>query len=209
MKKLLIFTVLLTTAIGFSQTKYETGMQKAFELWQADKPWEAANLFERIAQAEPEEWLPPYYVAQINVINSFDEKDKTKLTAQLEKAQDFINQAKTNSKENAEILTLEAQWYTVWIVFDGQQYGMKYSAKVQQLYKEALQLAPNNPRVILSKAEWDIGSATFFNQSVEPYCKDIQRAIELFATFKPEGKFYPTYGEERAKKVFETNCKQK
>jgi len=71
-----------------------------------------------------------------------------------------------------------------------------------------LQLAPNNPRVILSKAEWDIGSATYFNQSVEPYCKDIQRAIDLFATFKPEGEFYPTYGEERAKKIFETNCKE-
>jgi len=209
MKKLLILTILLTSAIGFSQSKYETGMQKAFDLWQADKPWEAANLFERIAQAEPEEWLPPYYVAQVNVVNSFGEKDKAKLTAQMDKAQDFINQAKTNSKENPEIKTLEALWYTVWIAFDGQQYGMKYSAKVQQLYKEALQLAPNNPRVILSKAEWDIGSATYFNQSVEPYCKDIQRAIELFATFKPEEKFYPTYGEERAKKIFETNCKQK
>lgn len=208
MKKLLILTVLLISGIGFSQSKYETGMQKAFELWQAEKPWEAANLFERITQAEPEKWLPPYYVAQINVINSFGEKDKTKLTAQLEKAQDFINQAKINSKENPEILILEAQWYTAWIAFDGQQYGMKYSGKVQQLYQNALQLAPNNPRVILSKAEWDIGSATYFKQSVEPYCKDIQKAIELFATFKPEGKFYPTYGEERAQKIFETNCKQ-
>ena len=208
MKKLLLATVLLISGIGFSQTKYETGMQKAFELWQAEKPWEAANLFERITQAEPEKWLPPYYVAQINIINGFGEKDKAKLTAQQEKALDFINQAKTNSKENAEILVLEAQWYTVWIAFDGQQYGMKYSAKVQKLYQEALQLAPNNPRVILSKAEWDIGSATYFNQSVEPYCKDIQRAIDLFATFKPEGEFYPTYGEERAKKIFETNCKE-
>ncbi len=208
MKKSLLLILLFVSVVGFSQTKYETGMQKAFDLWQADKSWDAANLFERITQAEPEKWLPPYYVAQINVINSFIEKDKTKLTAQLEKAQDFINQAKTNSKENAEILILEAQWYTAWIVFDGQQYGMKYSAKVQKLYQKALEIAPNNPRVILSKAEWDIGSAAYFKQSLEPYCKDIQRAIELFATFKPEGEFYPTYGEERAQKIFETNCKQ-
>ena len=207
MKKLLLLIVLIS-ATSFSQSKYETGMQKAFDLWQSDKPWEAANLFERITQAEPEKWLPPYYVAQINVINSFNEKDKTKLTAQLEKAQEFINLAKTNSDENPEIMILQAQWYTAWIAFDGQQYGMKYSAKVQQLYKEALEIAPDNPRVILSKAEWDMGSATFFNQPLDPYCKDIERAIELFAIFKPEGKFYPTYGEERAKMILEKNCKQ-
>lgn len=207
MKNLLLLTFLITS-IGFSQSKYEVGMQKAFDLWQEDKVWEAANMFERIAQAEQEKWLPPYYVAQINVIKSFGEKDKTKISAQLEKAQDFINLAKTNSNENPEILVLEAQWYTAWIAFDGQQYGMKYSGKVQQLYSKALEIAPNNPRVILSKAEWDMGSATFFNQPLDPYCKDIRRAIELFATFKPEGKFYPTYGEDRARMILDKNCKE-
>lgn len=207
MKNLLLLTFLITS-IGFSQSKYEVGMQKAFDLWQEDKVWEAANMFERITQAEQEKWLPPYYVAQINVIKSFGEKDKTKISAQLEKAQDFINLAKTNSNENPEILVLEAQWYTAWIAFDGQQYGMKYSGKVQQLYSKALEIAPNNPRVILSKAEWDMGSATFFNQPLDPYCKDIRRAIELFATFKPEGKFYPTYGEDRARMILDKNCKE-
>lgn len=207
MKNLLLLTFLITS-IGFSQSKYEVGMQKAFDLWQEDKVCEAANMFERIAQAEQEKWLPPYYVAQINVIKSFGEKDKTKISAQLEKAQDFINLAKTNSNENPEILVLEAQWYTAWIAFDGQQYGMKYSGKVQQLYTKALEIAPNNPRVILSKAEWDMGSATFFNQPLDPYCKDIRRAIELFATFKPEGKFYPTYGEDRARMILDKNCKE-
>ena len=207
MKNLLLLTFLITS-IGFSQSKYEVGMQKAFDLWQEDKVWEAANMFERITQAEQEKWLPPYYVAQINVIKSFGEKDKTKISAQLEKAQDFINLAKTYSNENPEILVLEAQWYTAWIAFDGQQYGMKYSGKVQQLYSKALEIAPNNPRVILSKAEWDMGSATFFNQPLDPYCKDIRRAIELFATFKPEGKFYPTYGEDRARMILDKNCKE-
>ena len=140
-------------------TKYQQGMQKAFQLWSENKSWEAANIFERIAQAEPDNWLPPYYVAQINVINSFSEKDATKLKAQLDKAQNFINDATFNSKDNPEILVLQAQWYTAWIVFDGQQYGMTYSAKASELYNKALALAPDNPRVILSKAEWDMGGA--------------------------------------------------
>jgi len=187
-------------------SKYQQGMQKAFQLWQEDKSWEAANVFERIATAETDNWLPPYYAAQINVINSFTEKDAAKLKAQLDKAQDFINDATAISKDNPDLLVLQAQLYTAWIVFDGMQYGMTYSAKASDLYNKALEWAPNNPRMILAKAEWDMGGAKFFGQSVEPYCKDIQRAIDLFATFKPAGEFYPTYGMERAKQIQTESC---
>lgn len=187
-------------------TKYQQEMRKAFQLWQENKSWEAANIFEKIAPAVPNNWLPPYYVAQIYVINSFTEKNPEKLKTQLNKAQDFINDAMAISKLNPDILVLQAQWYTAWIVFDGQQYGMIYSAKASELYNKALALAPDNPRIILAKAEWDIGSANYFGNSVEPYCKDVQRAIDLFATFSPEGEFYPSYGWERAMQVFSKNC---
>ncbi len=196
-----------TTTTDAAPTKYQQGMQKAFKLWQEDKSWEAANVFERIATAETDNWLPPYYVAQINVINSFSEKDGAKLKAQLDKAQNFINDATAISNGNPDLLVLQANLYTAWIVFDGQQYGMTYSAKATELLNKALALAPNNPRIILAKAEWDIGGAKYFGQSIEPYCKDIQRAIDLFATFKPAGEFYPTYGEERAKQIQVESCK--
>lgn len=210
----LFFTALVMQAqtdsisenMNTAPTKYQQGMQKAFQLWQEDKPWEASNVFERIALAEPDKWLPPYYVAQINIINGFAEKDKTKLTAQLEKAQNFINDATAISKDNPDLLVLQAQLYTVWIVFDGQQYGMQYSGKASELYNKALALAPNNPNMILAKAEWDMGGAKYFGQSVEPYCKDIQRAKDLFATFKPAGEFYPSFGDERAKQVQKEYC---
>lgn len=210
---LIVFTAFIMQAqtdssenVEAMPSKYQQGMQKAFKLWQEDKSWDAANVFERIATAEPDNWLPPYYVAQINVINSFTEKDKTKLTAQLGKAQNFINDATAISKENPDLLVLQAQLYLAWIIFDGQQYGMTYSPKATELYSKALALAPDNPRIILAKAEWDMGSAKYFGQSLEPYCKDIQRAIDLFATFKPAGEFYPTYGEERAKQVQTESC---
>lgn len=189
-----------------ASTKYEQGMQKAFKLWAENNAWEAANMFERIAVAEPDNWLPPYYVATINVVNSFGEKDKEKLTAQLKKAQDFINDATAISKDNPEIMVLQAQLYTAWIVFDGMQYGMTYSPKATELYSKALALEPDNPRLILANAEWNIGSAKYFGGSIESYCKDIQRAIDLFPDFKPKGRFYPSFGEERAKQVFAENC---
>lgn len=200
-------TETITANTEATPTKYQQGMNKAFQLWQDDKSWDAANIFERIATAEPDNWLPPYYVAQINIINSFTEKDETKLKSQLDKAQNFINDATAISKENPDILVLQAQLYTAWIIYDGQQYGMTYSGKATELYNKALALAPNNPRMILAKAEWDIGSAQYFKQTIDSYCKDIQRATDLFATFKPAGEFYPAFGEERAKHILATSCK--
>lgn len=212
----LFFTVVVmqaqtgTTVVNSdsTSTKYQQEMKKALKLWHEDKPWEAANVFERVAAAEPDKWLPPYYVAQINVVNSFGEKDKTKITAQLEKAQDFINDATALSKDNPELIALQAHWYTAWLAFDPQQYGMAYSAKAAKLYNQALALAPENPRMIFAKAQWDMGSAKYFGESVESYCKDVQRAIDLFATFKPAGEFYPADGEERAKKILAESCNE-
>lgn len=187
-------------------SKYEDGMHQAFQLWEEDKSWEAANMFERIAKAEQDEWLPWYYASQIYVLNSFEEQKEEKLTANLLKAQNFINEATSVSKDNAELLALQAQLYTVWIIFDGQKYGMLYSAKATDLYSRALALTPNNPRIILAKAEWDMGLASFFGKTVTSYCKDIQHAIDLFPNFKPEEAFYPTYGKERAIQVQKATC---
>lgn len=215
MKNTLLLLIVLVSLTSFAQSngdkelsKYQQGMIKAFDLWKTDKSWDAANMFERIATAEPDNWLPPFYVAQINVFNSFSEKDKTKLTAQLGKARDFLNDAMAISKDNPEIMVLEAQWYTAWIVFDGQQYGMTYSPKVAELYQKALVIAPENPRVVLGKTEWDMGSARFFGQPVDKYCPELERAVGLFDTFVPEGEFYPQGGKEYAQSVFVKTCKE-
>ncbi|MCT8339791.1 hypothetical protein MG296_06980 [Flavobacteriaceae bacterium TK19130] len=207
MKTIITIAICLFTFTGVAQNQYEKGMQKAFELWQENKPLEAANLFERIGNAESDKWLPYYYASQIYILQSFNEKDETALKAKLETALNFLNDAKTNSDNNPYVMTLEALYYTAWIAYDGQKYGMKYAGKVTQLYEKAIAISPENPIFILAKAEWEIGSAKYFGQPLDPYCKDIQRAIDLFATFEPEGQFYPSYGAERAPEVLEMYCK--
>ena len=208
MKKLLFIAMAFVAFTGFSQSKYEQGMEKAFDLWKNNQPWEAANLFERIAQAEPDNWLPPFYVAQINVIYSFSEKDEDKLTAQLKKAQDFLNDAKAISKDNAEILVVQAQLYTAWVVFDGAKYGMTMSPKINQLYQEAYKLEPENPRAAFGKVEWELGTARWFGQDTKPFCEDLKKAVALFDTYEPKGQYYPSGGGEYARQSLAQNCKK-
>ena len=206
MKHLIIIATVLVSGFINAQTNYEKGMHKAFELWGSNNPTEASNLFERIAAAEPDNWLPPYYAAQVNIVHSFGEKDEEKLTAQLKKAQDLINDATAISKNNPEILVLQALLHTAWVAYDGATYGMTLSGKVVELYTKAAQLSPENPRVVFCKAEWDMGGARYFGQDITPFCKDIERAIELFANFKPETPFHPNWGKDRAEQVLAT-CK--
>lgn len=207
MKQVFIIVFLLLSALGTAQSNFEKGMQKAFNLWQNDKTDEAENLFERIANAETEEWLPHYYIAQINSLKSWNVKDETVLKAQLDKAQEHLNTAMSISEDNPELLVMQAQVLTNWVAFDGMTYGMKYSAKIAELYRQAYQLDPNNPRVAFGKAEWGMGSAKYFGQDTKPYCEEMERSIELFTNFKPESDMHPKWGKERAIEVVKS-CKE-
>ncbi len=206
-KNLIIIALFVITGITQAQTNFEKGMTKAFELWQADKTDEAENMFERIATAEPKEWLPNYYIAQINSLKSWNVKDQAVLKAQLDKAQEHVDLAMTKSEGNAELIIMQAQVYTNWVAFDGMTYGMKYGAKIAELYAKAIELSPTNPRAAFCKADWAMGSAKYFGQDTAPYCKEIEASIELFDTFKPESEFHPNWGIERAKQVSES-CKE-
>jgi hypothetical protein len=208
MKNSIIVLALLFTTLFFAQDQYTQGMQKAFSLWGEGKSTEAANMFERISTVEQDNWLPYYYVAQINTIASFGEKDEKVLKQQLDKAQEFIDIAKAISPNNPEIMVQQAMTHTAWIAFDGATYGMTLSGKVAALYAKAEQLAPKNPRVVFSKAEWDMGSARYFGQDITPYCADVERSLELFANFKPKSAFHPNWGADRAEATLE-NCGKK
>ena len=206
MRNLIIITLFVITGITQAQTNFEKGMTKAFELWQADKTDEAENMFERIAKAEPEAWLPNYYIAQINSLKSWNTKDEAVLKAQLDKAQEHIDLAMTKSEDNAELMVIQAQVLTNWVAYDGMTYGMKYGAKIAELYDKAYILAPKNPRVVFGKAEWGMGSAKYFGKDTAPYCKEIEASIELFDTFKAKTDFHPNWGGERAEQAVE-ECK--
>ena len=201
MKKSILIIPLIFTSIITAQTKYQTGMQKAFGFWQEGKMTEASQLFERIANAEKENWLPSYYAATVEVLGSFGLKDEIILKAKLTKAQEFLDTAKSISENNPEIIITQALLNTAYIAFDGQKYGMTLSGKNNQLYAKALAIAPNNPRVILGNAEWNMGAARFFGKPTTPYCNEIKKAIELGKEEKNDVAFYPKFMVKRAEQV--------
>lgn len=206
MKKLITILVLSMGMSLSAQTNYQKGMQKAFGLWSSQKTAEASHMFERIASAEKNNWLPLYYAAQVKITSSFGIKEEKLIDANLKKAQGYLDKAVVISENNAELIVLQALLHTAWVAFDGATYGPKLSGTVYGLYAKAAKIAPNNPRVVYAKAEWEMGGAKFFGKDTKPFCKDIERAIELFATFELETPFHPNWGKERAQQILST-CK--
>ncbi len=207
MKIIVTLLLLFTATMMHSQASYQKGMIKAFELWENKKPDEAINLFERIAQAEKENWLPFYYAAQVHVITTFGTKDAEEIESRLKKAQDFLNEAKTFSKNNAEILIMEAMLNTSYVVYNPSVYGMTHSAKVEELYQKAKVLEPENPRASLYHAEWKMGGAKFWGKDPKAFCPEIEKAILYFENEKSNDiPFYPKWGMDQVKRI-QQNCK--
>ena len=92
-------------------------------------------------------------------------------------------------------------WTLVLIIFGILR---QYSDIQAYTYAQAAVIAPKNPRVVFSKAEFEIGMAQYFGSDTKPMCVQIAKSIELFANFKPETPFHPNWGNDRAEQILES-----
>lgn len=208
MVRLITMLLLCITSLVTGQTKYDDGMQKAFKLWGEGKNAEASALFERIASAEKNNWLPNYYVALVNTTQAFATKDKEKINALLTKAQAAQDAATLIAPDEPELMVMQAMIHTAWIAFDPMSNGMKLSGAVNQIYAKAIAVAPDNPRAVFGKAEFEMGSAKFFGTDTKPICAQVEKSITLFENFKPASPYHPKWGLDRAKEAL-AECNKK
>ena len=197
---------MFVASIVSAQTQFDQGMKKALQTWKNGNSKEALVQFEKIASVEKTNWLPNYYIALINTTQAFGEQDKTKMLSLIEsaqKAQDFCNDL---AMDNPEVLVMQAMIHTASIVYDPMTNGQKLSGDVMYILNKAYKIAPENPRVVFQKASFEIGMAQYFGQDTKPMCAQIEKSIELFATFKPETAFHPSWGLDRAQEAVKA-CK--
>jgi hypothetical protein len=168
------------------------------QTWNQGKPADAVAQLERIASVEKTNWLPNYYIALINTTQAFGEQDKTKMLSLIEAAQKAQDVCNDLAMDNPEVLVMQSMIHTASIVYDPMTNGQKLSGDVIYILNKAYKIAPENPRVVFQKASFEIGMAQYFGQDTKPMCAQIEKSIELFATFKPETAFHPSWGLDRA-----------
>ncbi len=206
MTKIITIIALFVASLVSAQGQFEQGMGKALQTWNQGKPADAVAQLERIASVEKTNWLPNYYIALINTTQAFGEQDKTKMLSLIEAAQKAQDVCNDLAMDNPEVLVMQSMIHTAAIVYDPMTNGQKLSGDVLYILNKAYKIAPENPRVVFQKASFEIGMAQYFGQDTKPMCAQIEKAIELFATFKPETALHPSWGLERAQAEFE-KCK--
>ena len=195
--KIILLLINLVLAQLLSAQDYEQNMQQALETWHTGNATEASAQFEKIATANTNEWLPNYYVGLVNATQAFEVEDYNTADKMLTRAQTAIDNEIKKTPENAELMVVQALIYTAYMAKDPMMNGQLYYPKVTKLYARAKEIAPENPRVVLEKAMFELQSAKYMGGDTQSSCADLQNAKQLFDTFNNEEQFYPDWGKDQ------------
>ncbi len=207
-KQFLLLAAFFIAFTCFSQSeKYTKAMEQlvpAIDTTRnADALTNLANSFQRIADAEKDQWLPYYYAALANVSSAYminqgqmGMADKTDPLA--DKAEALLNKAEQLSKDNSEIYCVKKMIASLRLIGDPQNRYMVYGPAAEEALTTAKKLNPANPRVTLLQAQDKLFTPEQFGGSKEEAKKLFEEAIKQYEAFKPETTIHPSWGAGQA-----------
>ncbi len=198
------FALLLLFQVTVAQSdRYTAAMEKNIALIDSARTVEAwtdlANNFERIAEAEKNQWLPWYYAALGNVMSGFQQANPQggnidKLDPIADKASMQIAKAEELSSENSEIFLVKKLIATLYMVSDPQGRWQKYGPMSTEALAKAKVLDPENPRIYLLEGQDKLYTPEEFGGSKAAAKELFQESEKRFGTFKPESALHPNWG---------------
>ncbi len=163
----------------------------------------AANTFERIANARPDQWLPFYYCSYCYVQISFLTGDGNQRDNYVGRADELISKADTICPDNSEIYVLKGFILQAFMNIEPMIRGMKYNSKCIEMFKRASSLNPENPRSYLWHSVQLLNIPPFMGGGKEKALPLLEKAIRCFASFKPEDEISPDWGNSYALKKWD------
>lgn len=196
---ILLFVMLLGTSIFAQSDKYTAVMEKTIAQMvprQSIEKWQAcANAFERIANAESDQWLPAYYNAYCNMMMALQGyQEKVEFEAYLDKAQESLDKAAKLSPKNSEIVTLQAYIYQGRIWPNPMIKGATYGPKCAATCDEAIKIDPNNPRPYYLKGQNTYFTPAFFGGGAENALPLFKEAQAKYKAFEKASSIHPDWG---------------
>ncbi len=164
-----------------------------------DAMYAARATFERtLADTGLSAWSH-YYVAlaDYRIAGLLGEESKEQADEHLKAAVEHLQQATEVDPRSAEAYALLSSVYGLQIGLSPMK-SMILGPRVGKAAQKAKQLAPDNPRVVLSGAIGDFNTPKMFGGSKEKGLQGFQRAIELFAQQEPTHPIQPVWGHREA-----------
>ncbi|MCC6461507.1 MAG: hypothetical protein IT260_13625 [Saprospiraceae bacterium] len=202
MKKGLLSLLFLSLALAVSaqaNDKFVKAMEKALaglDSMKTPEQWLAkSNMFERIAQKEPGEWLPVYYVGLCQSMIFNLDQDVSKHEPLCDKADKFLALADSLNPNNSEVYVLRSMAAGMRIRLNPMVNGQKYGPLSGMLIDKALQLDPENPRAYMQKGIGIYFTPPQWGGSPEKGKELMETAAQKFDTFKPASSIHPAWGK--------------
>jgi hypothetical protein len=208
MKQLLLAVLLAHVFTGaFAQSeRYSGAMQKNLQAMAVagtpDAMLEVVNAFERIGNAEKNQWLPFYYAAVAQVWHAFMLADTKQFDPLADKATAFLQKAEELEKNNSEIALVKAMIATVKMSADPMNRYMTYGAMIAEATALSKKLDPTNPRPFMWEAQGVSQTPEQFGGGCANAKPVFEEAAKRFATFKPASALHPNWGKEQNEKAF-------
>jgi hypothetical protein len=202
MKKIL-FLMLATCSLQLASAqsdKYQQKMKETLSLMDSAKTvkdlQDVSAQFERIGDAEKNQWLPFYYaaLAQVNVGWMDQKSDKDK---QAEKIKTIIGKAEAIEK-NAELYVLRNMVATQQMLVDPQARWMTYGAEAGNALAEAKKLDAGNPRAYYLEGMSLFNTPSEYGGGKDKAKPVFQKSVDLFKSFKPKSDLHPKWGQKIA-----------
>lgn len=164
-----------------------------------------ANAFERIGDAEKNQWLPYYYaaLANINLGNMLMAKtggmggNASELDPVADKAEQLLNKAEAMSKDNAEIYIIKKMIANLRMMGDPMTRYMTQLPLGTEALANAKKLNSENPRIYVLEGMDKYFTPEQFGGSKEEAKKLFDEALKKFETFKPESGIHPNWGRQQ------------
>lgn len=160
-----------------------------------------ANTFERIGNAESNQWLPFYYSAYCYTILAYMTPDKSKVDQIADRAEGFVYKAAALSFNNSELSTLSAMITYCRLQVDPVNRWGTMGASGETYLSKAKEQDPTNPRPYLVEARVKLNTPEAMGGGAKVATPVINTAVEKFNIFVPASTIAPHWGKPAAEKM--------
>jgi hypothetical protein len=212
MKKIIFSIAIIAAALGATaqSEKYQKAMAAnllKFDSVKGPADFQALSAnFERIANAEKNQWLAYYYAAQTQILYGFMQKETAGNDVLADKAESLMNKADSLQKDNSEISCLRSMIGTLRMLVNPMQRYMQFSQQINGAMEAAKKQDPSNPRPYYLQGQNLKNTPEQFGGGCKTASLLLEKAMALYAAFKPASQLHPNWGKTQTEELL-AGCK--
>ncbi len=184
-----IFFVLLSLNLQAQEDRFTSAMTALITEMENPNPndvdWSAiTNKLERIAAAEPEQWLPQYYLSYAGLqlaLREMNQGNVAGVEQYVKVSETHLDKAKALTEMNSELKCMEGYVLQGYIWIDPMANGSQYAGAAHAAYAEAAAMDETNPRPLMLRGMLVLFTPEFFGGGAENAMPLLQGAEQLYA----------------------------